>query len=56
MTRSPLSSMAAVVMAAAALALAASPAHALKVATWNLMGYENPGEGPGLPSPYITVR
>jgi hypothetical protein len=40
----------------AAFAFAATPAHALKVATWNLMGYENPGEGPGLASPYITVR
>jgi hypothetical protein len=40
----------------ALLLIAAAPAHALKVATWNLMGYENPGEGPGLPSPYISVR
>ncbi len=40
----------------ALLAFAAPPAHALKVATYNLMGYENPGEGPGLPSPYITAR
>ena len=38
------------------LTIAAAPAHALKVATWNIMGYENPGEGPGLPSPYITAR
>ncbi len=41
---------------AAALLLSAPPARALKVATYNLMGYENPGEGPGLPSPYITSR
>jgi hypothetical protein len=40
----------------ALLLIAATPVHALKVATWNLMGYENPGEGPGLPSPYISVR
>ncbi len=43
------------ILAAALLAIAA-PAHALKVATWNLMAYENPGEGPGLPSPFITAR
>jgi hypothetical protein len=42
--------------ALALLLLLATPAHALKVATWNLMGYENPGEGPGLPSAYITAR
>jgi hypothetical protein len=39
-----------------AAVLAPAPAHALKVATWNVMGYENPGEGPGLPSAYITGR
>ncbi|HTR97615.1 MAG TPA: FlgD immunoglobulin-like domain containing protein [Candidatus Acidoferrales bacterium] len=48
-------------VALAALALAgllslSPPAHALKVATWNMLAYENPGEGPGLPSPYITAR
>ena len=42
--------------ALALLILLATPAHALKVATWNVMGYENPGEGPGLPSAYITAR
>ena len=40
----------------ALLLFIAAPAHALKVATWNLMAYESPGEGPGTPSPFITSR
>jgi hypothetical protein len=43
------------ILLAAAL-FAAAPAHALKVATYNMMAYENPGEGTGTPSPYISVR